>query len=444
MGREFAPGVKSAMISRPDTCNVYCYLPGQTDSVLCGRFSHRMTGRDHIGRFVYGQSYLARTDAVSIDPITLPLGPGTFPPTARLGGVYGALRDAAPDAWGRMVIERARATTHELGELAYLLGAGDDRAGALAFGELTASSPAPGGQHGVVALPELLRAAEQLERAEGPPSPETQRAAQLLLDGVSMGGARPKTVVADEDALWLAKFPGRDDRYNMAAVEAGLLSLAGRCGMNVPVHRTVRVAGKPVLLVRRFDRAGNPSKPVRARFLSGLTLLDADELPSAAWSYLGLADAIRRRSSSPDADRVELFRRMTFNALVSNGDDHPRNHAIIAWEEDDWRLSPLFDVVPMVRHGSQERSLAMIAGNHGRVASRANLVSAAGRFRVAPAEADHLIDEMRATIDTEWESVMRQHGASATDLRTIRPAIVPEGFEAAIPSPVFLSPNMDA
>jgi serine/threonine-protein kinase HipA len=316
-----------------------------------------------------------------------------------------------------------------------MLAGGDDRAGALAFGE-TAGAPTPGqGHHAVVRLPDLLRAAEKLD-ARGPTTPDTKRAAELLLQGVSLGGARPKAVVADQGTLWLAKFPGRDDRFDMAAIEAGLLTLAQTCGMTVPEHRTVMVGGRRVLLVRRFDRAGPLTTLTRSRYLSALTLLDADEQPSTLWSYTRLAQELRRRSIHPDEDRRELFRRMAFNALISNGDDHPRNHAIIAWSSDDWHLSPLFDVVPTAREGTRERRLALVAGQYGRAAVRANLVSMATVFRVDPDEAHVIIDGMQDIMRRTWEDTCRGFGATAADLDAVRHAIVPEGFEDDAPRPV--------
>lgn len=424
------------MTSRPPPQRhafAFLHLPGETTPVVCGRFEQRGHGRAIVGLFTYGQSFLSRGDAVSLDPLGLPLVAGTAPPTHKLGGIYGALRDASPDAWGRRVIEYALGVREELSELEYLLTAGDDRTGALVFGA-TAGAPTPAGaHHSVVSLPALLRAAEILE-ADGPVTPESQQAATLLLQGVTMGGARPKATIIDDERLWLAKFPARSDRFNHAAVEAGLLTLAGQCGLRVPAHRTVTVAGKPVLLVERFDRDGSPAAPRRARYLSGLTLLDAEEVPSPDWSYLRLAEELRRRSGRPDEDRRELFARAVFNALVSNGDDHPRNHAIIAWGGDDWRLSPLFDVVPTEPVRSRERILALIVGTHGRRASRANLVSEAGAFRMERDEAHLLIDTMIATLRTSWESAMRHHGATPGDIAAIRHAIVPDGFEDP-PSP---------
>ncbi len=416
------------------SCFVFVHLPDATAPVVCGRFAQRVTPAGlRVGEYTYGASYIRRADRVALDPISLPLGKGTFPPVTALGGVYGVLRDAGPDAWGRVVIERAQGARAPLPEIEYLLAAGDDRIGALAFGT-SANHPMPArGHYRAIDLPALLDAAALVEDASAS-TPEVQRAAELLLQGVTMGGARPKAVVADQGAAWIAKFPARADRCNMAAVEAGLLRLAAECGMTVSHARTERVGGKPVLLVERFDRRRNAAgATTRARYLSALTILDADEMPSPAWSYPALAEQLRRRSAQPDADRRELFRRMVFNALVSNSDDHPRNHAMLCWREEAWLLSPLFDVVPGGHPASFERELALTVGRFGRSARRANLLSEAGTFGLAPTEADALITQMKGQVSARWEECFRQFGAIQSDLDAVRHALVPDAFEQQPP-----------
>ena len=171
--------------------------------------------------------------------------------------------------------------------------------------------------------------------------PPESGAEELLLLGTSMGGARPKAVVEDESGLWIAKFGHDDDRWNQPRVEHGLLCLARACGLNVPDSRIDTVGERDVLLVRRFDRDRTDAGYRRHRMASAMTLLrsgdsfhDRDD-----WSYLLLADEIRRASARPDDDLRELFDRMCFNAAISNLDDHPRNHAILA-KGRQWRLSP--------------------------------------------------------------------------------------------------------
>ena len=139
-------------------------------------------------------------------------------------------------------------------------------------------------------------------------------------------------MVEDDQGLWIAKFPQRSDKWNNAPVEAAMLALARRCWIRTPETRVERLGDESVLLVRRFDRDKVEGGYVRHRMVSALTVLDADDRVTdrSAWSYVLLADELRRWSERPAEDRTELFRRVVFNALICNLDDHPRNHALIA------------------------------------------------------------------------------------------------------------------
>ncbi len=331
------------------SCYVYIQLHGSFTAVTCGRFEREILpdGRA-VGRFVYGRSYRSRPEAVPIDPYHLPLAQGRYE-TARLGGIFGALRDASPDAWGRRIIENFQGRT-DLDEMDYLLLGPEDRVGALSFGR-GQIPPAPVHRFNrVLDLGELRAAAEALARMSvGEPVP--LQIQQLADPGSSLGGARPKNVVEDHTGLWIAKFAQQSDRWNYAAVEAGMTTLAARCGIRVPEVRTELVGGERVLLVKRFDRERTPEGYSRSRFVSALTVLDAEDTITnrVNWSYLLLADELQRWSVQPVADREELFRRVVFNALISNTDDHPRNHALIAPGED-WRLAPAYDLTPTPSH----------------------------------------------------------------------------------------------
>lgn len=177
------------------------------------------------------------------------------------------------------------------------------------------------------------------ERA--PNDPIAAQVEELLLIGTSMGGARPKAVVEADGALWVAKFNCATDRWNNARVEHAMLRLAEACGLRVATSRIEPVGDRDVLLVKRFDREAGEGGYRRARMLSALTLLRASDTirDRDRWSYPLLAEELRRLEACPADDAQELFRRMAFNALISNSDDHPRNHAFIALT-DDWRLSP--------------------------------------------------------------------------------------------------------
>lgn len=406
------------MTSEAQECFVYLQLPKTTDVVTCGRLRlERGTGK-----FIYGRSYLDDPRAVELDARELRLVRGHVYTTARHGGVFSALRDAAPDAWGRRVIERQ--FRRPLSELEFLLLSPEDRAGALSFGR-SASPPSPVHRfNAVVQLERLLEEAALVE-ADKPPSPQI---AELIQPGTSLGGARPKNVVEDKAGLLVAKFPSRTDRWNCGAVEAGMLCLARMCGLRVAYGRTVKVLGKDVLLVERFDRVRVEGGYQRHRMVSALTVLGADETPDTRWSYLLLADELARWVEHPKADLVELFTRMVFNAMTSNGDDHPRNHAFIA-PGRSWQLSPAYDLTPSPQPALDERYLAMTVGRMGRLASRANLLSECGRFRLSRDAANAIVDSVKKTVTTRWREALKKCGASDADCAAVESSFRYPGFE---------------
>ena len=415
-------------------CYVYVQLPKSLEVVTCGHFVQEQRGQAAlVGRFIYSRRYREREDAVPIDPVNLPLT-SEEKVVAGESAIFGALRDAAPDAWGRRIIERALQRT-DLSEVEYLLESPDDRAGALSFGR-DQFPPAPVRPYNrIVQLQELYDAARELEADRGGVAlpPKVAALASLLVPGTSMGGARPKNVVEDDQGLWLAKFPARDDRWNNAPVEAGLLNLAKRCGIRVPVTRIERLGEHHILLVSRFDRepaADAAGKYLRHRMVSALTVLDASEsaVERRHWSYPLFADELRRWSSRSVRDQRELFRRMVFNALVSNSDDHPRNHALVA-PGASFELAPAYDITPTRHFGQLERDLALEVGAHGRAATRANALSMAPRFSLSAVEADGIIDAMVLTVRAEWEAELKRAGATQQDIDTVRSAILNEGFE---------------
>jgi serine/threonine-protein kinase HipA len=410
-------------------CYVYIVPPGATEFVTAGRFRVSPTpDGEAVGEFVYGRRYLERDDAVELDPVELRLRRGLYE-TARMQGFFGAIRDSMPDSWGRRVIEKNTGHT-QLEEFDYLMQGPDDRAGALGFG-LNVEPPAQKRTFNrTLDLERLQVAADAVINDE--PDIAGSAAGQmedLLLPGTSMGGARPKAVVEHEQDLWLAKFTRQDDRWNHPRVEHGLLKLAEACSLTVADSKITAVAGRDVLLVRRFDRDPTVSGYRRYRMVSALTLLQIDDNPMARsdWSYILLADEIRRVSAEPAADLRELFGRMCFNAAVSNLDDHPRNHAVFA-KERDWRLSPAFDLTPSPVIAMDRRDLAMTCGQFGRYANRENLLSRHGRFLLSKTEAAALLDRIVETVRSQWRTTMRHAGVSEADCETIAGAFLYDGF----------------
>jgi serine/threonine-protein kinase HipA len=417
------------MTSKASTeCFVYITLPGETESVAAGRFELTKDRRGNaLGRFVYGKSYLARGNAVAIDPIELKLSGETYE-TVRLHGVFGALRDSGPDYWGRRVIEK-HAGVAQLGELDYLLHSADDRAGALGFG-LNQQPPSPRRKFNqTIELAKLQEIAEALMREENVKTEEAAQVQDLMLIGTSMGGARPKAVVEDSEGLWIAKFNRPDDRWNNTRVERAMLELAKTCGITVATSRVETIAGKDVLLVKRFDREKTGKGYTKARMISGLTLLRAEEVPEARdrWSYVLMAEELRRVVAEAKKDAPELFRRMVFNALISNIDDHPRNHAFIA-KELEWKLSPAYDLTPSPVIAQDHRDLAMTIGDQGRFANAKNLLSQHTRFLLEEAEAKVLVSAMTEKVRATWYDIVRAQGVTEKDAETIRGAFVYEGF----------------
>jgi serine/threonine-protein kinase HipA len=415
--------------SQERECFVYIVLPGETEFVTAGRLrlSPNREGV-RIGEFVYGRQYRERANDVALDPLELRLQEGRFE-TARMGGFFGAIRDAMPDAWGRRVIEH-RLRTAELDEFDYLLGGADDRAGALGFGLDVDPSVRSHRFHRMLDLERLQSAADTIIRDDPDLAGSAGVQVEELLElGTSMGGARPKAVVQDDDALWIAKFSREADRWNQPRVEHGLLELGRRCGLNVADSRIASVADRDVLLVRRFDRDRTEAGYLRHRMVSALTLLRSTDNPleRAGWSYLQLADEIRRVSAKPRDDLRELFARMCFNAATSNIDDHPRNHAVLA-KDQDWRLSPAYDLTPTPMVGRERRDLALVCGEQGRYANYGNLLGAHGHFLLDQAEATATIDKIVEVVRSEWEPEMHRAGVSEQDCERIAGAFLYEGF----------------
>ncbi|TWB93207.1 serine/threonine-protein kinase HipA [Bradyrhizobium macuxiense] len=417
------------MTSKGNTeCFVYITLPGQTDAVTAGRLQLAKDRRGNaLGRFVYGKSYLSRADAISIDPIELKLSGETYE-TTRLNGIFGALRDAGPDYWGRRVIEK-HAGVPQLGELDYLLNSADDRAGALGFG-LGQQPPAPRRKFNkTIELAKLQEIAEALMHEEDVKTGEAAQVQDLMLLGTSMGGARPKAVAEDDGGLWIAKFNRPDDRWNNTRVEHAMLELAKACGLRVVESRVINVGGKDVLLVKRFDRTTTDKGYLRSRMISGLTVLRAEEAAEMRdrWSYVLMAEEMRRVTEEPERDAKELFRRMTFNALISNVDDHPRNHALVA-KEREWQLSPAYDLTPSPVISQEHRDLALEVGDQGRFANAKNVLSQHARFLLGADEAKAIVASMTEQVRASWYDVVRGQGVSEKDAETIRGAFVYPGF----------------
>jgi len=378
---------------------VWFWLPGASTPVVCGKLVANDITPASVHRFVYGRSYRDSVDAIALSPHELPVIAGEQ--TSRRG-MHGIFRDATPDAWGRRVLmytlqmSAARAEV-ELTEIDYLL-AGGQGTGALHF-QTTADIYEPR-QKPVARLEEMMTAAEAVEQ-NAPLPPELESA---LLHGTSIGGARPKAMLQREDGqLVIAKFSSSTDTSPIVRLEALAMALAQKAGIETVRNSLMSVLNKDVLLVDRFDVTDNSS---RRHFFSALSALGLDEMEARYASYPDLAEYLRRYGDKPAEQCRILYRRMIFNILIGNTDDHAKNHALF-WDGKFARLTPAYDICIMPRIGLTA-SQAMIVGDRGNQATLANALTSCRRFGLNPNEARLIIEEIESTIRDHWQACCEQ------------------------------------
>ncbi len=411
----------------------------------CGQLTMTEEGSNVLAcSFAYGLNYLKRSDALEVDPVSLSIanrGEVTGKRLLPANGLplFGGIRDAAPDSWGRRVIEaKLKVPANSLPESEYLLHAGSDRVGALDIRSSLSDGPTSGANLSH-ALGHLMDAAERIE--EGLPVPTHLEA--IFVNGTALGGARPKASVRDEQGvLWLAKFSSRTDRFDIPSIECASLRLAAEAGLEVPPVKVQALSGRKVMLVRRFDRYWvrpgtvacasddmlklNPGEgwvEQRMGFVSGLTMVACDESESRTKAYADLAQAVRAHChpSVIRADNAELFKRMAYNILISNDDDHLRNHGFL-WDPrlPGWRLSPLYDVLPRASSAT-ERFLHLGVGPQGRLATLENALESHAKFTLSRAEAAEMIGQVWA-VTREWRVYFERFGVCAEEIDKTAPA----------------------
>jgi len=405
---------------------VFVHLPDQQEAVPAGRISLLEEGLQSVGStFGYGVRYLERANALPVDPVSLPLSSFSgetqlYEPPHGLT-LFGAVRDAAPDFWGRRVIEaKLKVPPNSVPESTYLLNAGTHRFGALDFRQSATLRTDEGLLPPLADLQYLLDAADRVQ--EGLPIPSLL---EPFFQVATLGGARPKALVAHNGRQFLAKFPAKDDPFDIPVVERACLELARECGLNVPQTDLRQLAdGRNVMLIERFDRAVRPDGGfTRKHCVSALTMLGKHEQESLASSYSEIAQVISDRGVSGHVreDREELYARVAFNILISNDDDHLRNHAFVwASAGSAWRLSPLYDVVPHPQV-SQERRLHLSVGPQGRTATLTNLFEARGSFGLLKPNAIAVIQRVAAKV-REWRTHLEAAGVSPAQCDLIQTA----------------------
>jgi serine/threonine-protein kinase HipA len=385
------------MTSDPQQAFVWTWLPGKAEPVVAGRIG----AHGEIYTFTYARSYLQRDEAIPLYQPELPLITGPQRPVGGLT-IAGCLRDGGPDSWGQRVILAQhlghldnRSDTDELSLLTYLLESGSDRIGALDFQE-SPTTYIPRSESSAT-LEQLMDAAADLEEGRA-----VQYAlAEALTRGTSIGGARPKVLLREDNRNLIAKFSSTTDIRPVVKAEGVAMELARRVGLDVAPVEVMQVAGKDVLLIERFDRPGGER---RRHMVSALTILGLDEFRDARYgSYALLADEIRHSFTNTKNTLSELYSRIVFNILVGNTDDHPRNHSAFVNAVGDLTLTPAYDICPQPRSGS-EANQAMAIGRKGERTSQLRTCLAAREVYLLDAEnAREIIDTQVETIRAEWE-----------------------------------------
>ena len=414
------------------------YVDVARQPVLVGRLWARERAGRETSSFTYDRSWLQRRDAFALAP-NMPLSPGQFHSPKSL---FAAFTDPAPDSWGRKLMrrhERARAA-HEgraartLLDIDFLAGVDDfSRLGALRFkvpgseGFLTgAGQPIPP----VVDLAHLLAASDKIDRGR-----ESDADVRMMLGpGTSLGGARPKATVRGKGGeLLFAKFPKRDDDWPVTRWEAAALTLAQSAGITVPGWKLHSVARKPVLILHRFDRVEIDR---RVAFMSALTALDASDHAEQR-SYLELVDVLRQQGAAPERDLTQLWRRMVFNILISNTDDHLRNHAFLHGG-GGWSLSPAYDLNPVpVEVKPRIHSLALDESDA--TASLETALKVAASFGLKQSDALTIAHEVGVSV-SKWREAAKSSGLKAGDFDFMASAFEHEDLMRAQANPAQAAP----
>lgn len=406
---------------------VYVEVAGRP--VLTGRLWMLEKHGRETATFRYDAAWLSNPRAYALGP-SLALGEGAFHSE---DGTFGPFRDSSPDRWGQKLMrhrERNRASAADTKARTlfagdFLIGVDDEtRVGALRFKETVdgpflsqSDNPVPP----VIELRKLLGATNRLERGR-------QRKGDLeliLAPGGSLGGARPKATVRGKDGrLYVAKFPWVQDEWSVIRWEAVALELAGAAGIRAPKSELLPVLGSAVLLLDRFDRdAGNG----RIGFISAMTALQAKDHDQR--SYLEIVDALRQIGEAPGADARQLWRRLVFNVLISNTDDHLRNHALLRGEKG-WLLSPAFDMNPFPR--DLNNGLHVLALNEVDHAGSLEIaMSVADYFGVPSIEAKTIAGETAAAVKS-WRSVAQARGISPQEVDLMSSAFQEDAIETAL------------
>jgi serine/threonine-protein kinase HipA len=411
---------------------VLVYVDVGATPQLVGRLWARMRKDRESASFEYDKSWLAHPERFSLEP-AMELGPGPYH-TASDRPLFGAIGDSAPDRWGRVLMrraerlraERAGRTPRTVREIDCLLMVDDEtRQGALRFADREGgpflAEPGPNKIPPFVELPRLLSAAEHV--LSDTDSDDDLRL--LLAPGSSLGGARPKASVRDRGGhLAIAKFPSEGDEVNTVLWEAVALTLAKKAGIPVSTWRLETVLRKPVLVLRRFDR----DRETRLPFLSAMSMLDATD--NQTRSYMEFVDVLRQHGAAAKEDMHGLWRRIVFNILISNTDDHLRNHGFLWTGPAGWRLSPAYDLNP-VPVDIKPRILTTAIDLENATASLELALEVAPYFELDSNGAHKIAGEVGQAV-AKWRKEAAKLGLTAAEINRMASAFEHADLKAAL------------
>ena len=404
-----------------DIVEVYADWQPIKAPLLIGQLTYSDSSRGGVFSFAYDKAFLTSAYRLQIDPLL----------TLHSGELYNdeadknfrAFLDSSPDRWGRILMQRRAAiearkgirATSRLNELDYLLGVHDayrmggvrfKRAGSDAFLDNNAEFAAPP----MISLRELEHAAMQIEKDDNIDSDEYYRWLKMLISpGSSLGGARPKACVTDEQGhLWIAKFPNLNDTFDVGAWEMVCYELALAAGVDMfPSEIRQFSSQHHTFVTKRFDRYGEQ----RLHFSSAMTQLqyyDGEQSPDA--SYLEIAEFLSTQGAQTEADLAQLWRRIVFNIAVSNTDDHLRNHGFLL-TKNGWKLSPAYDLNPIVgKHG-----LHLNITDADNALDYQLAFDVKDFFRLSQTQATQIYDEVLNAVK-QWQAMAKRLGLSRAEL----------------------------
>lgn len=366
------------------TNKIYVFIDRlEANPLLSGEL---ILNQDKTTSFIYTESFLCHPDAFSLDPLNLPLSKNIYHSDAK-NSTFGVFTDAGADSWGKRLLH----ATHDKkpkNALEYLLAYSGTGVGCLRFSLSRNSVKLRHHQNKLEDLSRIITAKNEILSA----GDLSEASTTVLSKGIGIGGARPKSVVTIDDVDYIAKFQSQDDKFNHVIVENATMNLLQKITDNVAQTRILKCRGEDVLLVKRFDlEYGRP----KHHFLSGHSVLNMNKVTESMaadnFSYGFLAEFLMKYGAEPERDATELFKRMVFNVLIGNTDDHPRNHAFLySFKDGGWRLSPAFDVLPI--SSSKQHGLGI--GIRGREGSIDNLISQYKRFALNKTKAVKIVNSL--------------------------------------------------